>query len=130
MKIVECYSHLGGLEILMVHRPQLWTEIQDVIKHADAAACRTKVSKEIRSKGNLLYSPPAMNKAIRSGFEKHDWAERRISYWVTTDARLIRKTLFLPSALPFRRPPARPAQSTTCASFEGQRSWQALISTP
>ena len=98
MKIVECYSHLGGLEILMVHRPQLWTEIQDVIKHADAAACRTKVSKEIRSKGNLLYSPPAMNKAIRSGFEKHDWAERRISYWVTTDARLIRKTLFLPPA--------------------------------
>lgn len=98
MKIVEKYSHLGGLEILMVHRPSLWTEIQDVIKRADASACRTKVSKEIRTKGNLFYSPLAMNKAIRHGFDKHKWIERRISYWVTTDARLIRKTLFMPPA--------------------------------
>jgi len=98
MKIVEQYSHLGGLEILMVHRPSLWTEIQDVIKRADASKCRTKVSKEVRTKGTLFYSPLAMNKAIRTGFDKHKWAERRISYWVTTDARLIRKTLFMPAA--------------------------------
>jgi hypothetical protein len=98
MKIVEKYSHLGGLEILMVHRPSLWTEIQDVIKRADAGKCRTKISKEIRTKGTLFYSPLAMNKAIRTGFDKHKWIERRISYWVTTDARLIRKTLFMPAA--------------------------------
>jgi Restriction endonuclease BglII len=98
MKIVEKYSHLGGLEILMVHKPSLWTEIQDVIKRADASTCRTKVSKEVRTKGTLFYSPLAMNKAIRRGFEKHEWLERRISYWVTTDARLIRKTLFLPAS--------------------------------
>ncbi len=98
MRLVEKYSHLGGLEILLVHKPSLWKEIQDVIKRADASACRTKVSKEIRSKGKLFYSPRAMNKAIRNGFEKHKWLERRISYWVTTDARLIRKTLFMNAA--------------------------------
>jgi Restriction endonuclease BglII len=95
---VEKYSHLGGLEILLVHKPSLWTEIQDVIERTDASACRTKVSKEIRTKGNLFYSPLAMNKAIRAGFKNHEWLERRISYWVTTDARLIRKTLFMPAA--------------------------------
>jgi hypothetical protein len=98
MRIVEKYSHLGGLEILLVHKPFLWTEIQDVIERADASACRTKISKEVRSKGNLFYSPLAMNKAIRGGFRNHEWLERRISYWVTTDARLIRKTLFMSAA--------------------------------
>jgi hypothetical protein len=98
MRIVEKHSHLGGLEILLVHKPKLWSEIEKVIKQADATKCRTKVSKEVRTKGNLFYSPVAINKEIRSGFEKYKWGERRISYWVTSDARLIRKTLFMSPA--------------------------------
>jgi hypothetical protein len=98
MRIVEKYSHLGGLEILLVHKPQLWKEIQDVIAQTDANACRTKISKEVRTKGKVFYSPRAMNKAIGGKFKNHEWLERRISYWVTTDARLIRKTLFMPAA--------------------------------
>ena len=39
-----------------------------------------------------------MNKAIRERFTRHDWNERRISYWVTSDARLIRKTMFMGAA--------------------------------
>lgn len=95
MKIATHYSHLNGLEFLLVHKPNLWKEIQDVIKRADAACCQTKVSKEVRSKGNLFYSPRAMNKAIREGFARYGWGERRIAYWVTSDARLIRKTMFM-----------------------------------
>lgn len=95
MRIVEKYSHLNGLEFLLVHKPSLWKEIQDVIAKANANKCRTKVSKEARTKDQLLYSPVAMNKLIRSGFSGYKWGERRISYWVTSDARLIRKTLFM-----------------------------------
>jgi len=98
MRIVEKYSHLNGLEFLLVHKPSLWKEIQDVIARADASKCRTKVSKEVRTKGELFYSPLAMNKAIRGGFGKHGWGERRIAYWVTSDAKLIRKTLFMGAA--------------------------------
>ena len=98
MRIVEQYSHLNGLEFLLVHKPSLWKEIQDVVKHADARTCQTKISKEVRTKGRMFYSPRAMNKAIRNGFSRHEWSERRISYWVTTDARLIRKTLFMDAA--------------------------------
>jgi hypothetical protein len=35
MRIVEKYSHLNGLEFLLVHKPSLWKEIQDVIGRAD-----------------------------------------------------------------------------------------------
>lgn len=98
MKIETYYSHLNGLEFLMVHKPKLWDEIRDVIDRADAAICQTKVSKEARSKGKLFYSPRAMNTEIREKFKKHRWSERRISYYVTSDAKLIRKTLFMEPA--------------------------------
>ena len=31
MKIATHHSHLNGLEFLLVHKPRLWKEIQDVI---------------------------------------------------------------------------------------------------
>ena len=85
MKIETYYSHLNGLEFLLVHKPKLWKEIDRVIADADATICLTKVSKEIRTSG----------KAIRSGFAHHNWNERRISYWVTSDANLIRNTMLM-----------------------------------
>lgn len=48
MRIVETYSHLNGLEYLLVHRPELWQEIQDIIAAVDAIQYKTKISKEKR----------------------------------------------------------------------------------
>lgn len=93
MKIVTRYSHLNGLEYLQVHKQKLLTEIEAVIKGADASVCRTKVSKEVRTKDKLFYSPIAMNTAMRNGFKQRGWHESRTSYWVTSDAKLIRKTM-------------------------------------
>lgn len=95
MRIAAHYSHLNGLEYLLVHKPNLWDEIQEVIASVDAEACRTKVSKEKGMKGKLLYAPIAMNKGVKAGFDSHGWQERRTSYWVTGDARLIRKTMHM-----------------------------------
>jgi hypothetical protein len=97
MRIVEKYSHLNGLEFLLVHKPALWTEIENVISNADAQACKTKISKEVRSLNQALYSPIAMNKRLGDGFEGCGWGERRNSYWVTSDAQLIRKTMQMPA---------------------------------
>jgi hypothetical protein len=85
VKIETYYSHLNGREFLLVHKRKLWKEIHRVIADADATICLTKVSKEIRTSG----------KAIRSGFAHHNWNERRISYWVTSDANLIRNTMLM-----------------------------------
>lgn len=93
MRIVEYYSHLNGLEYLMVHKPELWEEIQQVIANVDATQFKTKVSKEKTMTGKMLYAPIEMNKAMDKQFQDRGWAESRTSYWVTKDANLIRKTM-------------------------------------
>jgi hypothetical protein len=93
MKITETYSHLNGLEFLLVHKPILWREIKAVIADIDASLCRTKVSKEKTMKGKLLYSPIDMNAAFKRLLRKKSWDESRVSYWVTRSEKLIRKTL-------------------------------------
>lgn len=91
MKIAKIYSHLNGLEFLLVHRKKLWEEIQSVIKTVDAKACKTKVSKEKTMRGQLLYSPKDLNKSFANLLA--GWAESRVSYWVTEDEKLIRHTM-------------------------------------
>ena len=96
MRIVETYSHLNGLEYLLVHKPKLWEEITSVIEHVDGQACKTKVSKEKTMKGRLLYSPVEMNKSFKILLESKKWKESRVNYWVTKNQKLIRKTLAMP----------------------------------
>lgn len=97
MKIAASYSHLNGLEYLLVHKPGLWEEIRKVIEGVDAEACRTKVSREIRTRDKLFYSPVDMNAAMRASFKAFGWREQRTSYWVTSDEKLIRKTMHMPA---------------------------------
>lgn len=97
MKIIETYSHLNGLEYLIVHRKKLWDEIQKVIESIDAEKCKTKVSKEKTMKGELLYSPIDMNQSFKDKLTNLGWNEDRFSYWVTKDEKLIRKTMALPA---------------------------------
>lgn len=96
MKIVETYSHLNGLEFLLVHKPGLWKEIQSVISTVNAEKCKTKVSKEKTMKGKLLYSPIEMNSEFNKLLRAKNWQESRVSYWVTKSEKLIRKTLTMP----------------------------------
>jgi len=93
MKIAETYSHLNGLEYLLVHKRSLWDEIRSVISAVDATACRTKVSKEKTMRGRILFSPVQMNLEFRRLLQQRYWQESRVSYWVTRSERLIRKTL-------------------------------------
>lgn len=96
MKIANTYSHLNGLEYLLVHKRALWEEIQAVIAAVDANKCRTKVSHEKSKKGQTLFSPIKMNEWFRCLLQDRGWCENRVSYWVTRCEKLIRKTLTLP----------------------------------
>lgn len=93
MRIVTKYSHLNGLEYLLVHHPKLWDEVQDVIAGVDAQACKTKVSGEIRKQGKLLYSPVDMNKAFDRDFRARGWSQRINTFWVTADEKVLRGTV-------------------------------------
>lgn len=93
MKISEVYSHLNGQEYLLVHKPELWKELLDVIGLVDAEKVRTKLSKEKRMVGKMLYSPVDLNKEFSSLLRARGWRESRVGYWVTKNEKLIRKTL-------------------------------------
>jgi hypothetical protein len=95
MRIEHYYSHLNGYEHLKVHKPRLWREIVQVIEGIDAAACKTKQSKEARKQGRTLYSPPALNKLFHNALSGLGWNPSRTDYWVTKDHKLIRKTIGL-----------------------------------
>lgn len=93
MRICETYSHLNGLEFLLVHKPRLWEEVKTVIGKVNAEKCKTKVSREKGMKGKLLYSPVEMNARFAQLLNAKNWVESRVSYWVTKSEKLIRKTL-------------------------------------
>src|ERR1700733_13083044 len=124
MRIIECYSHLNGLEYLLVHKPSLWREIQKIVAAVDAKQHRTKVSNEKSMKGKLLFSPKAMNAAFGKAFKKAHWQEQRTRYWVTENASLIRKTLTLPASEQKKQIIAagrRPIQSYNQTDFVKER---------
>jgi hypothetical protein len=98
VRIVEQYSHLNGHEHILVHKPQVWRDIVDVIGRIDAEACRTKESKERGMVGRMLFSPTDLNQRFHEEFDGRGWKESRTSYWVTSDVKLIRKTVALPAA--------------------------------
>ncbi len=90
MRIQAKYSHLNGEEYLLVHRKQLWDEVKEVIAEVDAAACRTKVSREKTMPGKVLFSPADMNRAFKDGLKARGWSERRSTFWLTADEKLMR----------------------------------------
>lgn len=91
MKIAQVYSHLNGLEFLMVHKPQLWEEIKQAVVTIDASRVLTKVSKEKTMIGKLLYSPSELNKLFKEQFELNKWKEIRVPYCVNEDLHTTRQ---------------------------------------
>jgi len=93
MKINEIYSHLNGLEYLLIHLPDLWAEIKDIITDIDAEKCKTKISKEKTKIGNVLYSPINLNNEFKIRLTGSGWEESRTQYYVTADVKMARETL-------------------------------------
>ncbi len=98
MKTAETYSHLGGLEFLLVHKPNLWNEVQGVIEGVDVEPSRTTISDEKEMQGPLVYSPLAIKRQFAALLNTKSWMECSVSYWVTRNERLSRKTLSMPPA--------------------------------
>ncbi len=97
MRIAAKYSHLNGWEYMLVHHMGLWDEIQDVIARVDAEACKTKISKEKTMRGKLLYSPEDMNGEFKLNFETLGWKQRRNTFWVTDDEKVMRAVYSMPT---------------------------------
>jgi len=79
MKIVETHSHFNGLEHLLVHKPQLWQEIRDVIQKVGENTTKTTVSKERSTDGFFQYNPVKMNKSFKKLLEDKEWKESLVA---------------------------------------------------
>lgn len=91
MKIKQIYSHLNGEEFLIVHKPDLWNEIQTAIKNVDSSKAFDKISKEKTRVGEVLYSPSKLNKLFKDELSKNGWIEKRIAYFVNEDLQTTRE---------------------------------------
>ena len=56
----------------------------------------TLYTDEFPMTGRLLYSPADMNEAFSQGLAVHGWSERRNTFWVTDDEKLLRGIHGLP----------------------------------
>lgn len=95
MKIWAIYSHLNWQERMLVHRPELWNEILNVIDNINLDEYKTKVSKEKTMQWRILISPTNLNKAFKDKFAELWRWEKRTSYRVTDDYWLIVKTMHM-----------------------------------
>lgn len=95
MKITQKYSHLNGEEYLLVHYPTLYDEIKRVIEGIDEKKHKSKISKEIRTRGKSFYSPVELNKTFAREFSRFQWNESRYNYYITLNRELMEKSINL-----------------------------------
>ena len=93
MQIVKTFSHMNGEEYLIVHHPELYSEIKSVINDIDAEACKTQISKEKTMPGQLLFSPKDLNASFKQKFDSLGWSETRYSYYITLNRDLMLQSL-------------------------------------
>ena len=73
MKIAAYHSYFNGLEHLLVHKPELWGEIENALKSVDAEACRANTTAAKQSEDKRRYSTIAMCGAMKAAFEGLRW---------------------------------------------------------
>lgn len=78
MIIAARYSFNGGQEVVESRYSHLLSEIEAAIANVDAEQHRTKQSKEKTMMGQMLYSPVALNAALKAQLTPNGWINRRV----------------------------------------------------
>ncbi|CAB4871377.1 MAG: restriction endonuclease [Actinobacteria bacterium] len=78
MKVVGQYSFAGGKEIVESEYASQLTQIINCIEQIDKEAHKTKESKELRTPGQMLYSPVDLNTAFKQYLNPLGWHSSRV----------------------------------------------------
>lgn len=78
MRLAATYSFNGGREAVTERFPNLLVEVNDVIRTVDASQTKTKLSREDKHEGEMLYYPPALNAFFKQEFKKRGWQTHRV----------------------------------------------------
>lgn len=90
MKIANMYSHLNGYEYMLVHKPELWQEIENAINSINANEF-TKVSKAKPSFGKTFYDQKGINKKFEELLFPLHWESVKTPYYVADSVDVIRE---------------------------------------
>ena len=89
------YSHLNGLEFMLVRKPELWQEIQQAVRNVDASLAFEKVSREKTMTGRILLSPSKLNRLFKAELSSMGWQEVRHDYFVNEDLNTAREIVHI-----------------------------------
>ncbi len=78
MRIVGKYSFKNGEDAVTRGFPHLLTEVNAAIAAVEAGEHKTKTSRERTMAGRMLYSPSALNRAVKAEFHAYDWWPVRV----------------------------------------------------
>ena len=92
MKIRYEYSHLNGLEYLMVHKRTQLKEIKDAIKAINANEC-IKESKDATKIGKKLYAQKLLNDKFEDILFPLGWKSVITPYYVADSIDTIKETI-------------------------------------
>lgn len=76
MKVIKTYSFKGGEEYINKHHKEELKQVLDAISNLNAINCLTKLSSEKTKVGQLLFSPPDLNKAMKLELCDKGWTEK------------------------------------------------------
>ncbi len=102
MKIANMYSHLNGYEFMLVHRQNLWAEIEHAINSIDANAY-VKYSKDKVRTGRPLYDQKKINKEFGRILFPQGWQSVTTQYYVTGDIETEREIVGIRDRLKQKR---------------------------
>lgn len=95
MRISATYSHINGLEYLLVHNPEVWSELQAIVAAIDAQTCVGQVPPDRSSQESICFDAGELYRQFSELLKTYGWNKREIDYWNTRDVRLARQTVEL-----------------------------------
>lgn len=94
MKIAQTYSHLNGLEFLLVHKPDLWNEVEEIIAEVDITAYQATLFDQEQVGKRRLYSSVDVHFTFKQTLIKWTWREGSLSYGnAVGEDRRLRETI-------------------------------------
>ena len=79
MKIAGTYSFNDGKEVIEARFAAELRDVEQIIAAIDSGRFKTKISHEKTMPGRKLYSPRALNKVFKTGFEERGWHTHRVA---------------------------------------------------
>ncbi len=80
MKLSETYSHFNGLEFLMIHKPELWKEIENIILSVDFYSIKATISKDVLLPDKMIFNTIEIINRFRDMLTVNNWRDCREIY--------------------------------------------------